>query len=241
MEVGGSYFILTADPYSQVIPIPADFYDGNVKHLVITYNSIENFEFYINGIKQEKSTTRNYFTSDGDGTFYIGGRARGNFFKGTLYNFRIYSKILSQNEIMESYNSDKAFLENNGTIMNRENLVLEYIVKNNESNIYNICTKFGTNKIIDRSNHNNNATAHDITYYRNKDGGIFNGESGYIDVNLNEKLIFPVTIEMIVKTSNENRTEVFYMEPNLGICFGSWRIVFYFYSKYFKTSNTNTN
>ena len=103
LEAGGSYFIFTANTSRQVIPIPTDFYDGNVKHLVITYNSLDDFEFYINGIKQEKSTTTDYFSSDGNGTFYIGRRARGNFVKGDFYEFNIYNNILDEDRILSNY------------------------------------------------------------------------------------------------------------------------------------------
>ena len=216
----GYYFVCTANNARQVIPIPSDFYDGGLKHIVVTYNSLNEFEVYINGEKQEKSTSVDYFNSDGDGTFYIGKRARGNFFKGIMYNFRIYNKILSENEMMISYNNDKKFLENNGTTMNRENVVLEYAIKNNESNVY---TKFKTNKIVDLSNNNNNAIAHDITYYDNKDGGILNGNSSYVTVNKKDELTFPVTVEMVIQTSiDSSQTEVFFIEPDLGISFGSW-------------------
>ena len=216
----GNYFICTVNTARQVIPIPSDFYDGGLKHIVVKYNSLDDFEVYINGEKQEKTTGTDYFNSDGDGTFYIGKRARGNFFKGTLYDFRIYNKILSENEMMVSYNNDKSFLENNGTAMNRENVVLEYTIKNNESNVY---TKFKTNKIVDLSNNSNNATAHDITYYDNKDGGLFNGTSSYVNVNKKDELTFPITVEMVIQTSTDiGQTELFYMEPNLRICFGNW-------------------
>lgn len=218
---GGNYFICTANNARQVIPIPSDFYDGGLKHIAVTYNSINEFEVYINGEKQGQSTSEDYFNSDGDGTFYIGKRARGNFFKGIMYNFRIYNRVLSENEVKLNYDKDKKFLENGEVIQRKENTVLEYIIKNNESNVY---TKFKTNKIVDLSNNNNNATAHNIAYYDKKDGGILDGNSSYVTVNKKDELTFPMTVEMVIQTSvDSSKTEILYFEPKSGICFGIWR------------------
>lgn len=83
-------------------------------------------------------------------------------------------------------------------------------------------------QLTDTTGNNNNASMSSIDSNDEKNGIIFNGVSNIAKINLNKKLTFPVTMEMMVKTSNENRTEIYYMEPNLGIAFGSWRIIFYF-------------
>ena len=101
------YFIVTIYEKTLTIPIPLDFFNGEIKHIVITYNSLTDFEFYINGQKLDKNTSIDAWATDVGTISYLGRRQRGDYFKGIMYEFRIYNTILSENEIMENYKNIK--------------------------------------------------------------------------------------------------------------------------------------
>ena len=65
------------------------------------------FEFYINGQKLDKNTSTDAWATDVGTISYLGRRQRGDYFKGIMYEFRIYNTILSENEIMENYKNIK--------------------------------------------------------------------------------------------------------------------------------------
>ena len=105
-----------------------NLYDGNFHTITVTYNSTNLASLYFDGVLKKPSTTYpsawtmtnissigNRFNSAYDGAF-----------KGTLYAVRFYNGILSQSDIVASYNSDKNYVLNNTAQITRNNLACEY-------------------------------------------------------------------------------------------------------------------
>ena len=107
-----NYMILQYDIYSNAkwFKLPSDFYTNNINYITISYQDINNPNLYINGQKIEVATTGNGWIYDETET-YIGRRKDGNYFNGRLYNFKIYDKLLNEQEIIEQYQIDKAKYE----------------------------------------------------------------------------------------------------------------------------------
>jgi len=76
-------------------------------------NNSEIVSLYVNGNKEDKangatdSLLYNYW-SWGDNKNYIGRRSTGTEFEGNLYNFMVYNKALSQDEVIANYKFDKS-------------------------------------------------------------------------------------------------------------------------------------
>lgn len=99
-----NYFTCTIGESTNTFQIPDDFFNGNVKHIVLIYNSLTNIQAYVNGTELTKNSTESSLTSLVDTISYFGRREKGDYFKGILYEFNIYRKALNENEINEQYN-----------------------------------------------------------------------------------------------------------------------------------------
>ena len=225
-----SYFYLTVNYSAKGFKRPSDFFDGNIKYITITYESLDNIKMYINGQEITETTSSTNYSSESGKDIYLGRRTKGNYFKGKIYYLRIYNKILSESEITESYINDKGVIENNQNSINRSNLVLEYTVKNNDFNEmkYVIAKK-------DMSGNNVYAELYDTEINQEENGIKFNGTSSYAKINLKQNLEFPVTVELAITAEDANTSkQVIFSEPNLRI--GMLKYESYFYM----TINYNT-
>lgn len=84
--------------------IPDDFYNGERKHLIITYNSATDFEVYIDGEKAEKVSDTYWWTLGSlSNSSYLGKRELSGYnpfhFSGVIYEFNIYEGLVSEAEI----------------------------------------------------------------------------------------------------------------------------------------------
>ena|GEM_PF-3231634 len=210
-----SNFYVTVNYDTTGFKVPSDFYDGNLKHIVVIYKSLDYYKMYINGIELDKCSSSNSNSTNTGDIFYLGRRAGGNYFKGTIYNFRIYNKILQEDEILNSYQSDKEFIENGTNKIERNNLVLEYNIKNNFT-IKNV-----PYIIKDSSKNQNDIIFNDAEYNEKRNGIIFNGNSTYAQLNLKQALTFPMTIETTISCT-EKKNEVIYLEPESQTALGIW-------------------
>ena len=105
--VYSNYFVTTINKTTNVIPIQSSLFDGKTKHIVITYNNLTDSEFYLNGNKMIKSTSvYDAWDHEIGNTSVIGKRGGGNYFKGIIYNFKIYNRILDENEINDKYKKE---------------------------------------------------------------------------------------------------------------------------------------
>ena len=193
------FFSCTLSTDSQTVPIPDDFFDGTLKHIVLEFNSLTDFELYINGTKLSQNTSTDGWYSY-DLTPCIGKRGSGCYFNGTLYTFKIYNRLLEEAELLST--------------QNRTDLVLEYIIKNNP--------KYMCTELNDLTQNNNYANCNNVIYNNEKKGIVFNGESSYADLDIQQELTFPLTYEFAIKTSAQNKNSVIFVEPNTQTAFGMW-------------------
>ena len=104
-----------------------NLYDGNFHTITVTYNSADSANLYFDGVLKPSTTYSGTWTMTNISS--IGNRFNSPYdgaFKGTLYAVRFYNGILSQSDIVASYNSDKDYVLNNTAQIARNNLACEY-------------------------------------------------------------------------------------------------------------------
>ena len=104
-----------------------NLYDGNFHTITVTYNSADLASLYFDGVLKPSTTYSGTWTMTNISS--IGNRFNSPYdgaFKGTLYAVRFYNGILSQSDIVASYNSDKDYVLNNTAQIARNNLACEY-------------------------------------------------------------------------------------------------------------------
>ncbi len=108
---GITWFIgyLDVFPYSTSVGASGNYIDGQWHNVVGTYDK-ENLKIYVDGVLK---TTSNSFTSDilysGDLTFLIGFHAESTtYFEGKIANTLLYSRALTDSEVLQNYNSTKS-------------------------------------------------------------------------------------------------------------------------------------
>lgn len=104
-----------------------NLYDGNFHTITVTYNSADSASLYFDGVLKPSTTYSGTWTMTNISS--IGNRFNSPYdgaFKGTLYAVRFYNGILSQSDIVASYNSDKDYVLNNTAQITRNNLACEY-------------------------------------------------------------------------------------------------------------------
>ena len=197
------HFCFTVTNRTNTIPIPSDFFNGELKHIVVTYTSSTEFEFYLNGEKVAKNTSKDAWGLSGETIVYLGRRKSGTYFKGTMYNFRIYQKALKDDEVLASYRSDISHIQENSNEINRDGVILEY---NTENEI------FEEFPYIMEDNNKNQLIFTKATYNEEENGVIFDGNNSYAQLNLKQKLTFPITIEAMIKCT-ENTNQLLFIDP----------------------------
>ena len=101
--------------------------DGNFHTITVTYNSADLASLYFDGVLKPSTTYSSTWIMTNISS--IGNRFNSRYdgaFKGTLYAVRFYNGILSQSDIVASYNSDKNYVLNNTAQIARNNLACEY-------------------------------------------------------------------------------------------------------------------
>ena len=101
--------------------------DGNFHTITVTYNSADSASLHFDGVLKPSTTHNSTWTMTNISS--IGNRFNSTYagaFKGTLYAVRFYNGILSQSDIVASYNSDKDYVLNNTAQITRNNLACEY-------------------------------------------------------------------------------------------------------------------
>ena len=204
-------FIVVSGPSSSVetntFTIPSDFFDGTKKHLIILYDSTKkNNKLYLEGTELVKSSSTNYFY-ESDNTVYIGRRSSGNYFNGTLYALKLYNKNLDNTEIEKSFNN-----ADDSKTINKDNLILDYYVKNNEKNLQKDI--IGLKDSIS----NNSINMYGIKYDEETDGLLFNGNTSYAEIT-NAKSYDEMTLELVLKHNSSDNCVV-YIDSVSGIVYG---------------------
>ena len=214
LQIYGSNFYTTVNYNTKGFKIPSDFYDDTNKHIVITYESLDKIQMYINGKELANNSENNSNNTNTGDIFYLGRRQGGAYFKGVLYNFRIYNRKIQGSEILESYNSDKIYIENGTNKINRHDEILEYDIRNEQ----NLKKEKMLQTAKDKTDNQNDALFNIAEYSENMNGVIFDGSTTFAQVNLKQNLTFPITIEMaILPQGKEISNQVIFMEPKLKI------------------------
>ena len=99
IQIYGENFFTTVNYDTKGFNIPSDFYDGTNKHIIVTYESLDKIKMYINGQELTKSGTSSSNNINTGNICYFGRRTDGNCFKGIMFDFKIYNKILDENKI----------------------------------------------------------------------------------------------------------------------------------------------
>jgi uncharacterized protein YnzC (UPF0291/DUF896 family) len=229
--IWNNYFNVSVSISSTTYKVPSDFYDGNLKHLVVVFNeSVTDFEIYVNGQKLTETVGTDYWSQAIGDDSYIGCRSGREYFEGTMYTLRVYNKVLTQEEILSSYNSDLNFIQKNSSQINRTDLVLEYIVKNN--NKY----RGSLSKVKDLTgNENDTNTLNRIGYLESRKGMIFNGINSYAVIDMKKDFSYPVSVEIVLSTKS-HKNELIYTNPDKYIAIGIYENYFNVSAIYYSTT-----
>ena len=185
ISVGKNYITCTVNKNSETYKTPSDFYDGNLKNIAVTYKTLTECTVYINGEEIEKYGKKSSLTSNIPSSTYLGSRNGQGYFNGNLYNFRIYNKLLSKDEILDSYINNKNNLTENTNKIERNNIIYEMYI----------------NKIQDLTGNKSYLVLYNENYDEDNKEIKFNGKSTYGVINLEEELMFPLTIEATIKSA----------------------------------------
>lgn len=188
--------------------LPTGFLTNEVNYITVVYNaSSADNKLYINGVEATKTSDNGHWNLSESGT-YLGRRASGSYFNGILYNFKIYNKNLSADEVITLYELEKSDYENNTTANNQyaENIVLHYDCNEGENEEETLASviKHETNEL-------NDIKLTEVRHNAEKNGLNFNGTSSYGTIaNSNFDISFPATVIMAVKrNSNDNMRLLF--------------------------------
>ena len=99
IQIDHENFLTTVNYNTKGFNIPSDFYDGTNKHIIVTYESLNKIKMYINGQELTKSGTSDSNNTNTGNICYLGRRAGGNYFKGIMFDFKIYNKIFDEDKI----------------------------------------------------------------------------------------------------------------------------------------------
>ena len=196
ISVGKNYITCTVNKDSETYKTPSDFYDGNLKNIVVTYKTLTECTVYINGEEIEKYGKKSSLTTGIPSNIYLGSRDGQGYFNGIVYNFRIYNKLLSKDEILDSYTNDKNNLTEKTKKIGRNSIIYEMYI----------------NKIQDLNGNKSYLVLYNENYDENNKGIQFNGKSTYGVINLEEELTFPLTIEATIKSS-VSQDMILYIDP----------------------------
>lgn len=217
--------------YSYSYSLPTNFFKNDINYITVQYTSSTENTLYVNGEKMKHSSYSDRWVCN-ENEIYLGRRSSGSYFKGILYSFKIYNKLLTEEEILNNYNTEKTNFENKNfsNDFNSDNLVLKYICnsgENDEEDILDI--------LKDNTNNKYNFSLNDVTYNSTKNGLVFNGSSSYgILKDDSLELNFPTTITIIAKC-NKYGNNLLFTNKKSQIGIGLWE------SKYILLRNANSS
>lgn len=65
-------------------------------------------KLYINGVPVGSTTTGGPVTLNSPASLWIGARVQGNYFSGSMANVIVYNRVLSENEVLQNFNSQRS-------------------------------------------------------------------------------------------------------------------------------------
>lgn len=118
-------FLCSASTSNRYV-IPSDFYNGTIRTLTVVYTTASNIEVYADGVLLTTTDGTDVWNVSGSGDSYIGRRARGSYFNGNIYGVRVYSRALSNSEVLQSHTDNIDYVVNNKPKVSRTNVIQEY-------------------------------------------------------------------------------------------------------------------
>jgi len=83
---------------------------GTINHIIATFNGTSTYNMYLNGVASTNVTWTSTAISTGTTTtnFNIGQRGDNvGYLSGSLYNVKIYNRVLSPNEVLQNFNATR--------------------------------------------------------------------------------------------------------------------------------------
>jgi hypothetical protein len=175
-----SYYALALwhQPTSTAIERNYNFQTNKIYNLAVTKNTTQ-IEFFVDGVSVgTASTTSTFnFTANGFaiGRWYYPGSEQ--YLKGSIFDFKAYNRALTNDEIVQNYNSSK------GRYITPENIVTNGLILNIDPANSSSYSGIG-NTIYDLSGSGNTGTlTNSPTFSALNSGSItFDGSSNYIDL-----------------------------------------------------------
>ena len=191
------YFIVSNNyTYYNTFNVPDDFYDGEKKNLILTYNN-GNYELYYNKVKLEKNTAVDRWCRN-DANTYIGRlqSSTSDNFNGSIYKVKVYNRELSEAEISSTISDTGLILSLDGS--DHKKLLDAPAFINNNSHSHN--TKADSYMVFDLTN------LPSKTIYVNAEiSSEENGDYGFVYVsnNINDRNSYNHTSGRYVLLSGE--------------------------------------
>ncbi len=126
--VWGNYFVVSCNGSNQRYPVPADYYDGTMKDIIINYDQETNqYSIYYNGVKMENPSGRDYYGSYSDYGAFLGRTDNSSNYHGTIFAVREYSENLTEEQIATNLEANTAKYVNNSSEDNytKDNIILD--------------------------------------------------------------------------------------------------------------------
>jgi len=204
-RTGNFYFYWCADGANEGHFIQNSAIQDNVPlHMAITFNGVggnnqntlyNNTKVYINGVLQAHSAAGAAGVNS-NSSINIGGL--GYPFKGNIYTFNYYDRVLSNTEIENIYNAGLPTYQSSSNIMVNQGLTL-YLDATNPN-----CYPGSGTSIYDLSGYGNNGTLYNGVGYSSTYGGglVFDGVDDYIVIPGNGTInASRPTVELVMTTS----------------------------------------
>lgn len=103
------FAIFSSNNTTTSVSVPSSIFLNKMTHVTVTMEGGSGIKVYLNGSLIAEGETQEYINPRDDYNFIIGKSHTldDRYFKGTMYNFTVYNKILTEEEIKINYEIDK--------------------------------------------------------------------------------------------------------------------------------------
>ena len=206
------------DPVKVLNSNPGLILTNNYYHLVGIYHYNQSFEIYLNGIEIAQSNNDEYNFSNINSLIIAGdtGAWGGNYFNGSIDEITIYSKALTEEEISDLYNSQKAkFVEFKTSKLDKAvefDGVDDYVVIINSTDVHpnniTLVSYFKSNNVSSQTavvgKHQNNG--YGLFIFQNIPKFSYNTDASVVNYSQN---VADYEYEMLVGTFNGSTSSIY--------------------------------
>jgi hypothetical protein len=190
-----------------------DYRDGKWYHVAFTHDGI-NFKIYVNGLLSSSRTSSWIGVTRWPTNTFNLGRDNNNvnyFFKGNIGTFRLYNKTLTEEEVLQNYNTGLSRFNTQNIVKN--NLIINLDSSNSVSYIGS-----GTTWVDLSGNGNKGTLTNGPTFDSTSKSIVFDGIDDFMQANISSKDLDgdpTFTVDMVVKRN---------LGTNIGPNYGFWGI-----------------